>query len=246
MANEQTSVPLFVADTILTAAQQNISAGTGVPVFATTVTRDAAFGGASEKVLAEGQLCYLSSTNVVQYYDGAAWATVGPAAASGLVCVKAETAFSAVASFTADGIFTSTYTNYRVLVRYTSTSDELAFQLGVSATYTTTGYNYERLQADGTTVDGGRSASQGQGFFAGSSSGSFFSYATLELSGVQLAAPTAYMSSVARNNAAYITPIIQQYNGNQSASTAFDGIKILTASGTTTGVYAVYGYSKTV
>ena len=77
MANTQTSVPLFVANAILTAAQQNISAATGVPVFATTVTRDAAFGG-SNKALAEGQLCYLESTNVVQYYDGAAWATVGP------------------------------------------------------------------------------------------------------------------------------------------------------------------------
>ena len=78
MANEQTSVPLYAASEILTAANMNISAGTGVPVFATTVTRDAAFGGANEKVLAEGQLCYLSATNVVQYYDGAAWATVGP------------------------------------------------------------------------------------------------------------------------------------------------------------------------
>ena len=76
-ANAQTSVPLFVANTVLTAQQQNISAATGVPVFATTVTRDAAFGGAN-KVLAEGQLCYLESTNVVQYYDGSAWATVGP------------------------------------------------------------------------------------------------------------------------------------------------------------------------
>ena len=76
MANEQTSVPLFVADTILTAAQQNISAGTGVPVFATTVTRDAAFGGAN-KALAEGQLCYLSATNVVQQYNGTAWEAVG-------------------------------------------------------------------------------------------------------------------------------------------------------------------------
>tara|TARA_R110000822_G_scaffold183004_2_gene322500 strand:+ start:110 stop:799 length:690 start_codon:yes stop_codon:yes gene_type:complete len=82
MANEQTSVPLYAASEILTAANMNISAGTGVPVFATTVTRDAAFGGAGEKVLAEGQLCYLSSTNVVQYYDGAAWATVGPSTAA--------------------------------------------------------------------------------------------------------------------------------------------------------------------
>jgi len=79
-ANAQTSVPLFVANTVLTAAQQNISAGTGVPVFATTVTRDAAFGG-SNKVLAAGQLCYLEATNVVQQYNGTAWVTVGPASA---------------------------------------------------------------------------------------------------------------------------------------------------------------------
>jgi hypothetical protein len=30
--------------------------------------------------LAEGQLAYIEASNVVQYYDGAAWATVGPAA----------------------------------------------------------------------------------------------------------------------------------------------------------------------
>ena len=78
MANEQIKVPLFAVSEILTAANMNLSAGTGVPVFATTVTRDAAFGGAGEKVLAEGQLCYLSDSNIVQYYDGAAWATVGP------------------------------------------------------------------------------------------------------------------------------------------------------------------------
>ena len=78
MPNEQIKVPLFAASEILTAANMNLSAGTGVPVFATTVTRDAAFGGAGEKVLAEGQLCYLSASNIVQYYDGAAWATVGP------------------------------------------------------------------------------------------------------------------------------------------------------------------------
>ena len=78
MPNEQITVPLFTAGEVLTAADMNISAGTGVPVFANTTTRDAGFGGAGEKVLAEGQLCYLSSTNVVQYYDGAAWATVVP------------------------------------------------------------------------------------------------------------------------------------------------------------------------
>ena len=88
-ANAQTSVLDFTNGQVLTGPQMDISAGTGVPVFATTVTRDAAFGGAN-KVLAEGQTCYLESTNVVQYYDGAAWATVGPTAASGIAKVWCE------------------------------------------------------------------------------------------------------------------------------------------------------------
>jgi hypothetical protein len=70
----------------------NNSARTGVPVFATSVTRDAAFGGAGEKTLAEGQLCYLEDTNKVQYYDGAAWANLG--------------SMTQVTAFTASGTFT--------------------------------------------------------------------------------------------------------------------------------------------
>ena len=137
MANEQTSVPLFVADTILTAAQQNISAGTGVPVFATTVTRDAAFGGAN-KALAEGQLCYLSATNVVQYYDGAAWATVGPAAASGLVRVGGGTLSGASTTFT--NVFSATYNAYKVIVTnaVSGSGNNTFFKLGA----TVTGYYY--------------------------------------------------------------------------------------------------------
>jgi hypothetical protein len=58
-ANAQTTVPTFTSGQVLTADQQNQSARTGVPVFATTVERDAAFGGSGEKTLAEGQLAYL-------------------------------------------------------------------------------------------------------------------------------------------------------------------------------------------
>lgn len=71
-ANAQTAVPVFTAGQVLTAVQQT-QINTGIPVFATTVTRDAAFGGASEKTLAEGQFAYIEATNTTQYYDGAAW-----------------------------------------------------------------------------------------------------------------------------------------------------------------------------
>jgi hypothetical protein len=55
----------------------NISAGTGIPVFATTITRDAAFGGAGEKLLAEGQFAYIEASDELQYYDGANWVASG-------------------------------------------------------------------------------------------------------------------------------------------------------------------------
>ena len=79
-ANAQTTVPTFTTSQVLTAAQMNQSARTGVPVFASTVTRDAGFGGTGEKTLAEGQLCYVESTGL-QSYNGTSWFTWGTQAA---------------------------------------------------------------------------------------------------------------------------------------------------------------------
>lgn len=75
-ANAQTSVPAFTAGQVLTAAQMT-QVNTGIPVFASSTERDAAFGGTGEKTLAEGQMAYLEDTNETQYYDGSAWAAVG-------------------------------------------------------------------------------------------------------------------------------------------------------------------------
>ena len=75
-ANAQTSVPTFTAGQVLTAAQMNESARTGVPVFADTTARDAGFGGTGEKTLAEGQLAYIEASDETQYYTGTAWKTV--------------------------------------------------------------------------------------------------------------------------------------------------------------------------
>lgn len=73
-ANAQTSVWTFTAGQVLTAAQMNDTARTGVPVFATTTTRDAAFGGTGEKTLAEGQMCYIEAApKRLQVYDGTTW-----------------------------------------------------------------------------------------------------------------------------------------------------------------------------
>jgi len=162
MANTQTTVPTFIPGQVLEASQLVNSAATGVPVFATTVTRDAGFGGAGEKALAEGQLCYLESTNVVQYYDGAAWATLAPAPAvsSGLTLIQSTT-FSAAASLAMTNVFSATYRNYLVIVNkllQSTNAGSVRVNLGTSGTADTSGvYDYQisgNSSASGTVSDG--------------------------------------------------------------------------------------------
>jgi hypothetical protein len=159
-ANAQTTVPTFTAGQVLTAAQLNNSARTGVPVFAGTTERDAAFGGAGEKTLAEGQLCYLESTNKVQYYDGAAWANLG--------------SVTEVAAFTASGTFTVpagvTYAIAHIRGGGGGVGDSVGGAGGTSSvafaggTISATGGNGGGTSATSTSVAG--ATNSGQGAFA--------------------------------------------------------------------------------
>jgi hypothetical protein len=153
-ANAQTTVPTFVASQVLTADQQNQSARTGVPVFATTVERDAAFGGTGEKVLAEGQLAYLESTNVVQYYDGAAWATVGPIT-SGVVQVK-STAKTDTFSFTTNSFVD--VTGLSVSITPTSASNKVFVVVSISIGSSVTSSALFKILRDSTDIAVGDTA----------------------------------------------------------------------------------------
>ena len=236
-ANAQTSVPLFVANTVLTAAQQNISAATGVPVFATTVTRDAAFGG-SNKVLAEGQLCYLESTDVVQQYNGSSWITVGPATAGALTLITAQTIGTTVASVTVTGAFSATYDSYKIVVSggTSSVNDcDLAMILGA----TTTGYymaysgaTYSTALASITANDNAASWSRtGNGFTNGLQ-------ANFDLVGPNLAKNTFINGqTIAVTNA-------RTYSGYLANTTQYTAFTLTPNSGTLTGgTIKVYGYA---
>ena len=154
-ANAQTTVPTFVASQVLTADQQNQSARTGVPVFAGTTERDAAFGGAGEKTLAEGQLAYLESTNVVQYYDGAAWATVGPIT-SGVVQVKSTTK-SDTFSFTTNSFVD--VTGLSISITPTSASNKVFVVVSISIGSSVTSSALFKILRDSTDIAVGDAAS---------------------------------------------------------------------------------------
>lgn len=196
-ANAVTSVPTYVAGQVLDAARLNVT-NSGVPVFADTTARDAGFGGAGEKTLAEGQLCYLESTNVVQYYDGAAWATVGPTTA-GVIQVKSTTktdAFSMASATFADvtGVtqsITPTSASNLVLVTVTGI-------YGISDANNGIRINLVRNSTNIAQATGGAT---NQTFFAGVSGSAFYAEAFVItfLDSPATTSATTYKIQVARN-----------------------------------------------
>jgi hypothetical protein len=174
-ANAQTSVPTFTTGQVLTAAQQN-QINTGVPVFATTTTRDDAFGGTGEKVLAEGQLAYIEASNIVQYYDGSSWATLAPATPGAFVRVGGATFTSQTSVAFANDVFSSTYKSYSVvmtLTAYPATASTITMQLrdnsGTKSSAAYIGAIFGRSDSGSTQ---GISTSNGTSFSMGSASAS--------------------------------------------------------------------------
>ena len=121
-ANAVTTVPVYTAGEVLTAADMNIT-NSGIPVFATTVTRDAAFGGAGEKTLAEGQFAYIEASNTTQYYDGSAWQPVGTT--PGLTFITGATFTTATSVSLPNGTFNATYKNYRIMFSLTASTGSI-------------------------------------------------------------------------------------------------------------------------
>jgi hypothetical protein len=244
-ANAVTTVPVYTAGEVLTAADMNIT-NSGIPVFATTVTRDAAFGGAGEKTLAEGQFAYIEATNTTQYYDGAAWQPVGTT--PGLVCVKAETAFTTASTVEIDNAFSSSYTNYKMFVRYQNTTAADIFLRmrvgGVSASGSN--YNAQTVTGSSTSALAYREVSQTSGYVAAASNGAFWSSAEISIFSPYVAEPTVISSINNRSAGAYTAPVSNLFVANHTLSTSYDGVQILLSGGTITGTYTVYGYGKTV
>jgi hypothetical protein len=113
---------VYSSGEVLTAADLNIT-NSGIPVFATTVTRDAAFGGTGEKTLAEGQFAYIEATNTTQVYDGAAWVALGAKVAQ-VLAVQKDDAFTTSSTTLVDltGLtltITPTSATSTILVGYT-------------------------------------------------------------------------------------------------------------------------------
>lgn len=244
--NSQSSVPKFTAGEVLTAANMNISAGTGVPVFDNTTQRDAAFGGTGEKVLAEGQLCYLESTDVVQFYNGSTWATVGPQTLTSGLNYVTGAAFTSVATVSLpDNTFTSTYRNYRVILHITSTANTgmgfIRMRAG-GADNSTTNYRFAKMGLSSTNVSLNANSNGDTSWqMISTNVDPQPSMIVIDLIAPQLATQTLVNGLFTFSDATYAL-IFQTFGARFTANTQFDALTFIFA-GNNTGVYRVYGYS---
>jgi hypothetical protein len=239
-ANAQTSVPTFTAGQVLTAANMNISARTGIPVFADTTARDAAFGGTGEKTLAEGQYAYIENiagSAATQYYDGAAWQTL---VVGGLTLISATTIGTTVSSVTVSNAFSSTYDNYKITISggvSSASAPNLSLQLGA----TTTGYYYGLAGTNyGGTANtiGGSNQSAFNFYGAGSTNTLHMNCDIMQPNLAKNTIATAYVGVLTTGGAGNFLA------GFLNDSTQYTAFTVTPSTGTITGgTIRVYGYA---
>jgi hypothetical protein len=240
-ANAQTAVPAFVSGEVLTAAEMT-QINTGIPVFATTVTRDAAFGGSGEKVLAEGQMAYIEATNATQFYDGAAWQSVG----AGLTLIKSQTITPGVSSVAVTDVFSSTYEQYQISVTNVQTSGTGAW-LAIRLGSTNTGYYGTLVTANyatGNFTGGGNFSNAAQFDY-----GFAISNPATNVNGgsVIVTNPFATKRTTLNGFITFLstTGYAGTVGGFQDSDTSFTGFTLIPSNGTiTSGNISVYGLAR--
>jgi hypothetical protein len=228
----------FSTGDVLTAADANgYLASQVVMVFASAAARTSAIASPQE-----GMISYLKDTNSTEYYSGSAWTAIGGGASSDIVRIS-TIPFTSSSAVNLNDIFSSTYTNYMVVLNITaspSTGNLQARMRVSSADNTTSNYYsvYEFIDSAGATAGSTKNAAQSFWQL------SFISSTELSIP-FTIAQPfqTEYTSISAPAFLAGDTYKITAA-GSFNATTSFTGMSFLTSAGTITGEAIIYGMKR--
>jgi hypothetical protein len=164
------------------------------------------------------------------------------ATSGGLTTVKAETSFSAVSSVTFDNIFTTSFTNYRIIMQATAAAGapQLNITLRAAGVAASSNYQHNLLSVSGATVAG--SSATAQTSWASGLLTTTAGWYIIDLINPQVAARTA-ATIMSNQGVSAISTIYWSANTN---ATAYDGLGWAPASSTITGTYTVYGYGEAI
>jgi hypothetical protein len=161
------------------------------------------------------------------------------------VSASGKVTFTAATSVSVNGVFSTTYDNYLIVMRNrtNSTTGYNPFQLRLSGT-NATGSNYtsQRITADSTSVSAARSSSETSARLIDGVNSTTLTGTHVYLYGPALAQPTAMRSVGAgvRSSA-----WLEDFAATHSLSTAYDGFSFQRdGSDTLTGALCVYGLAQ--
>ncbi len=246
----------FAAGEVLTASNvMGYLQDQAVMNFAGTAARGSAIGTA----VAEGMVSYLADSNMIETYSGSSWerqsgglipvlpTSVTAASGSGSYSSVGVVTFSAVSAITINGVFTSAYKNYRLVLNIDTASVNNAgfYQQFTSGGTANTSADHFWAGTWATIAGAGPGALSGTGQT---------SWYLIELSnaGIEVLNHTQDILNPATTKSKSITGGGVTYSGNwrgvtysgfKQTSTSFDGIKFTTTSGTVTGTIQIFGYN---
>lgn len=162
---------------------------------------------------------------------------------SSSISTNGSVSFSSCATLELRGVFTSSYDNYLMVMRYTSTvgGTTISIQLmsGTTPAAGATDYVYQYAYASSSSVSGARTT-QSSWSIVGVGTG--MNGATVSMFGPYLAQPTVVRALSSRDN---LGAELFDNAATHALSTSYDGLKLTTgASGLATGLVAIYGAVK--
>ena len=164
-------------------------------------------------------------------------------AKTGLILIETRSV-SAVTASNVDNVFSFKYETYLLSIRYqTSADNQIAYQNRVGGVDAANNYNRQTLDVDSSSVAAGRITGETSTPVL-LPSNSVWSYATIIISGPNLAQPTVFKTEMARTVGAYTVPAINLRYANHSTATAYDGFRLFVATGTFTAQFSLYGMNK--
>jgi len=152
--------------------------------------------------------------------------------------------FTAVTSLSLNGVFTSDYDNYLMVVTHEFSTASILLQCRLRASGSDasgTDYTYQRMAAGSSNLTPVRTTSATVANIGRSDDNGLLSGDTVHIYGPALAQPTAMRNvNVSGDSAAYL----EDSASTHSLSTSYDGITLIPNGGNMTGSVHVFGYEE--
>jgi hypothetical protein len=192
------------------------------------------------KTFTTGELLTSADTNTYLANSGLVAIAPTTVAGSGVTVSNATVSFSGSSAVNVNGVFSSTYRNYKVLINISTSSQViLNYRLRVSGSDNNTGnYSQQRLVADNTTVAGERTTGQTTGIIGQLVLSDFSFFECNFFQPFETTKTGLVVTGTSNVGGSYITNVGAQFG----AATSFDGFSIFPASGNITGTLSVYGF----